>query len=462
MTLPQKIITAKNNLADTIISKMHSFISAHNSDANAHSNKFDNYVLNSNKSNHAHGNINASGQVTTTENAANVNRVVVTDSSGNIKTISTLPSNKVTHQDISRKLDATMSSGYAGQFLIVNNQGAIVPHQVDIGGNYTGSGGIDVSNQNVISHSNSITPKTASGLYLVKIDGQGHITEANLVQKENITSLGIPGENTTYTAGTGLTLNGTQFKHTNNINSKTTQELGKFSFDSEGHITGFTKTTKNDIVALGIPSSDTNTTYSAGTGLNLSGTTFSVENAPSNKILTTLEKDYTAMFRPTTVTQNNSVTQAVINEAIENRFEELFQYEEIVREGSGITSGNWAVSSDKYSKVVFKRIGYIVFVAGVIYASRNLSKGSANMVCQFPSTMIPGSDCNTMWVDLHKPEIYGKIMYWYTDNLHKIIVKPFSGAFPKDHEIVFNFSYFTKDFLDSTQQLNTEINIGDE
>lgn len=56
--------------------------------------------------------------------------------------------------------------------------------------------------------------------------------------------------------------------------------LYKITTNSEGHVTAATPVTKSDITGLGIPASDTDTTYSAGTGLSLSGTTFS--NAAPN------------------------------------------------------------------------------------------------------------------------------------------------------------------------------------
>ena len=52
--------------------------------------------------------------------------------------------------------------------------------------------------------------------------------------------------------------------------------LYKISTNAEGHVTSATAVTKGDITALGIPSEDTNTTYTAGSGLTLSGTEFGI------------------------------------------------------------------------------------------------------------------------------------------------------------------------------------------
>lgn len=54
---------------------------------------------------HGHGDINKDGQITA--NASSVNKIAVTDSSNSIKTVDVLPLNKVTHQDISGKVNKT-------------------------------------------------------------------------------------------------------------------------------------------------------------------------------------------------------------------------------------------------------------------------------------------------------------------------------------------------------------------
>jgi hypothetical protein len=53
----------------------------------------------------------------------------------------------------------------------------------------------------------------------------------------------------------------------------------KITVNAAGHVSAATAITKADITELGIPGSDTNTTYSAGTGLSLSGTVFSINLA---------------------------------------------------------------------------------------------------------------------------------------------------------------------------------------
>ncbi|MFM1933387.1 MAG: virus [Bacteroidota bacterium] len=124
------------------------------------------------------------------------------------------------------------------------------------------------------------------------------------ISKANIESLGIPGsdQNTTYSAGNGLTLSGTTFSigtgaitstaiadgtiSNVDINSSAAIDYSKLNIVgsivstdiSNSAAIPFSKLNivKSDIEGLGIPGSDQNTTYTAGNGLTLSGTTFSI------------------------------------------------------------------------------------------------------------------------------------------------------------------------------------------
>ena len=62
-------------------------------------------------------------------------------------------------------------------------------------------------------HAQAKGSQFASGLYKVKTNAEGHVISATPVSKGDITALGIPSEDTdtTYTAGSGLTLSGTEF-----------------------------------------------------------------------------------------------------------------------------------------------------------------------------------------------------------------------------------------------------------
>lgn len=165
----------------------------------------------------------------------------------------------------------------------------------------------------------SYTSKT-NGLYKITVDGTGHVSSTTNVSKSDITALGIPSQDTTYSDMTGATAdtNGThglvpapqkgqQWKFlcgngtwatpndtTYNLVTTTTNglmiasdkvkldgiETGankyvhptyashnsglyKITVDTKGHVSATTAVSKADITALGIPS--TNTTYSTAT-----------------------------------------------------------------------------------------------------------------------------------------------------------------------------------------------------
>lgn len=156
----------------------------------------------------------------------------------------------------------------------------------------------------------------AAGFYKVTVDGSGHVSNATAVTKADITGLGIPSTNTTYSAFTkatadaaggsglvpaptkgqqGLYLRGdgtwatptntTYGAATTSANGLMTSAmvtklngiatganaythpsytakssgLYKVTVDSTGHVSATTAVTKADITALGIPGSDTNT-----------------------------------------------------------------------------------------------------------------------------------------------------------------------------------------------------------
>ena len=78
----------------------------------------------------------------------------------------------------------------------------------------------------------------ASGLYKVTVDSTGHVSAAAAVDKSDITALGVPAQDTTYTHP-----------------SYTARASGlyKVTVDSTGHVSAATAVTKSDITALGIP-----------------------------------------------------------------------------------------------------------------------------------------------------------------------------------------------------------------
>lgn len=155
-------------------------------------------------------------------------------------------------------------------------------HTVPTPPTYSAGTGLTL-NGTTFNHSNSVTAGTAgsttdtSGTSIsipyVTFDAQGHIT-AKGTRTHTVPSA------PTYSAGTGLSMSGTTINHSNSVTAgtagSTTDTSGNtftipyVTFDAQGHITA--KGTRNHTVPSG-------TTYSAGTGLSLSGTTFNHSNS---------------------------------------------------------------------------------------------------------------------------------------------------------------------------------------
>lgn len=83
----------------------------------------------------------------------------------------------------------------------------------------------------------TFTPQ-ASGFYKIVVNEEGHVTDVVAVQKSDITSLGIPGQDTIYTHPSF---------------TPKTFDFYKVEINSQGHVANATKVTKEDITNLGIP-----------------------------------------------------------------------------------------------------------------------------------------------------------------------------------------------------------------
>lgn len=133
----------------------------------------------------------------------------------------------------------------------------------------------------------------SSGLYKITTNSEGHVTAATAVAKADITGLGIPAQDTTYSAATqsaaglmsaadkakldGVAANANNYTYT--LPNASSSTLGGVKVGSNITVSSGTISLSkaNVVAALGYtpPTTDTNTTYSAGTGISLSGTTFS-------------------------------------------------------------------------------------------------------------------------------------------------------------------------------------------
>ena len=115
---------------------------------------------------------------------------------------------------------------------------------------YTGTQGITVSGTN-IKHSNAVTAVDTQGLLKISYDAYGHITGSTAVTKADITGLGIPDSDTTYGAEKGISLSGGKFGHSNTaITAATSAVFKKIKYDAYGHITGVANVESSDITEL--------------------------------------------------------------------------------------------------------------------------------------------------------------------------------------------------------------------
>lgn len=149
---------------------------------------------------------------------------------------------------------------------------------------------------------------------------------------------------------------------------------------------------KANITGLGIPASDTNTTYSAGTGLKLNGTAFNVFEAPAEEIRHTITEDCDfSNINKTGLPVNAKVAQNIINELIDARLGELFT-------ATGDINTKYLSSSDMQagrftnnSFIRFYRIGKVCIANYHLKGNNSFSKGSSYYVCNFPEGFIPNS-----------------------------------------------------------------------
>ena len=131
----------------------------------------------------------------------------------------------------------------------------------------------------IAEHANNYThpgyTAQASGLYKVTVDSTGHVSAAAAVDKSDITALGIPESDTTYSAATtsaeglmsaadktkldGVTAGANKYTHP----SYTARASGlyKVTVDSTGHVSAAAAVDKSDITALGVPAQDTTYTH---------------------------------------------------------------------------------------------------------------------------------------------------------------------------------------------------------
>lgn len=158
-------------------------------------------------------------------------------------------------------LDADLLDGQQGSYYLNADNFSNMP------AGYTGWTISDGMNSETIADGNTLTV-SGTGATTASYNASTNTLTINSTDTNTDT-------NTTYTAGSGLSLSGTTFSHTDTSSQASVNNSGRtyiqdITLDTYGHVTGITSATETV--------TNTDTTYSAGSGLDLSGTTFSVES----------------------------------------------------------------------------------------------------------------------------------------------------------------------------------------
>lgn len=131
-------------------------------------------------------------------------------------------------------------------------------------------------------HPAGSAPSKASGFYKFSTDSTSHVASVTAVAKSDITALGIPGQDTTYSNATqstsglmsaadktkldGISTGANKYVHPTGEAANKTLGLYKVATDATSHVKQVAAVTKADITALGIPAQNTNTTYTFANG----------------------------------------------------------------------------------------------------------------------------------------------------------------------------------------------------
>ena len=227
-------------------------------------------------SNHTHNYAGSSSPGGTATSAAKVNNsLILKIASGTTEGTDIYTFNGSTGKTLDIKAGSNITLTPAANSLTISSKDTIYTHPTNSGNKHIPSGGSSgqilrwgSDGTAVWGNDNNTTysQATSSTLGLVKIgftaSGKSYPVELNSSGQMYV-NVPWTDNNTTYSAGTGLSLSGTTFSVKTGYT--TSGKNYKVQADSSGNL------------FVNVPWTDNNTTYSAGTGLSLSGTTFSVK-----------------------------------------------------------------------------------------------------------------------------------------------------------------------------------------
>lgn len=156
-----------------------------------------------------------------------------------------------------------------------------------------------------------LTTAKNAGLYKFGVTAEGHVASATAVEKSDITALGIPGSDTTYTASDGVKIESGVIKHTNAVTagsvtpsiSQGLLSLKYANFDAQGHITGV-----GSAVDVYVNESKASTLVAVASA----GTTPSLTITPKAGATDTLEITFSAGAMPTFSTADRLTGAALV------------------------------------------------------------------------------------------------------------------------------------------------------
>lgn len=159
-----------------------------------------------------------------------------------------------------------------------------------------------------------------SGLYKITIDGLGHVSNATAVTKADITALGIPSQDTTYSAGSGLSLSGTTINHASSITAGTAGSSSSTSGSNTISIPYVTYNATGHITAAGTHTHTINAATTSASGLMSSTDKTKMNRLESYTTATTvasLDVNYQTIY--VTLSENASLSASGTGSAYNGR-----------------------------------------------------------------------------------------------------------------------------------------------
>ena len=207
---------------------------------------------------------------------------------------------------------------------------------------------------------------------IVAITGTGATSVTGTYPSFTVTST-----DTTYTAGTGLSLSGTQF--TNTAPDRTVSMTGSGATSVSGTYPNFT-----------ISSTDNNTTYTAGTGLSLSGTQFT-NTAPDRTVsitgggsttVTGTYPNFSVTSVGTTYTGGNGISVSGSSIAMSGSYTGTF-----TATGDVVALSDMAVKSDVTA--IDEALDKLMAITGYTYNTKESTRRHSGVMAQDVEKVLP-------------------------------------------------------------------------